>query len=95
MLVTPGYVLTDFQAHSAGIAPPERVVADKRFAITPSACARDIVSGIEQSRRIVMSPRWGWFLVALYRLAPRAVEHHLLRLQHSGGRLTDRVTGNE
>lgn len=94
MLVAPGYVLTDFQAHSAGIAPPERVVGDKRFAISPSACARDIVRGIEHGSRVVMSPRWGWLLVAMHRLAPRAVEHHLLRLQHSGGRLTNRVTGN-
>jgi short-subunit dehydrogenase len=82
MLVCPGYVKTDFQAHAIGPAPP-KVAEGKRFAITPVECAEAIVRGMERRARIVMAPRVGWFLVALHNLAPRAVEAHLMHLQHS------------
>lgn len=79
MLVCPGYVLTDFHAHSLGLPPPPKVVAAKRFAITPGECARDILRGVERDARVVMSPGSGWILDALYRLMPRAVEALLMQ----------------
>lgn len=86
MLVCPGYVLTEFQAHAAGPAPPEGVVGGKRFAISPMECAEAIVRGIERRARIVVAPRWGWFLIAMHNLMPRAVEARLMHLNHSADR---------
>jgi len=83
MLVCPGYVLTNFHAHSLGLSPPPKVVAAKRFAITPERCARDIVSGVERDARVVMSPRSGWLLDALHHLMPRAVEAVLITRNQS------------
>lgn len=83
MLVSPGYVLTDFQSHSLGLTPPAKVVDEKRFAISPAQCARDIVSGIERRARLVVTPRWGWFMIGMHRLMPRLVEAHLMQLNHS------------
>jgi short-subunit dehydrogenase len=92
MLVCPGYVLTEFQAHAfhtnpAGPVPPEKVVESKRFAISPRQCAEAIVRGIERRARIVVAPRWGWFLIALHHVMPRAVEAHLMHLNHSADRV--------
>jgi short-subunit dehydrogenase len=83
MLVCPGYVLTEFHSHSFGLAPPARVVKEKRFAISPDRCARDVVGGLERRARIVVTPRWGWFMIGMHRLMPRAVEAHLLQLNRS------------
>jgi short-subunit dehydrogenase len=82
MLVCPGYILTSFHEHSFGLTPPARVSDGKRFAITPDQCATDIVRGIERRARDVITPRWAWFLIAMHRLAPRAVEAHLMQLNH-------------
>ena len=78
MLVCPGYVLTDFHSHSLGLAPPPKVVAAKRFAITPDQCARDILRGVERDARVLMSPRSGWLFDVLHRLMPRATQAILM-----------------
>ncbi len=83
MLVSPGYVLTKFQAHSAGLTPPRKVVDAKRFAISPDQCARDILRGVRERARIVVSPRWGWFMIGMHQLMPRRVEAHLMNLNQS------------
>ncbi len=83
MLVCPGYVLTDFHRNSFGLAPPAKVTAAKRFAITPAQCAEDLIGGLERRARIVFTPRSSWFLMALHRLLPQAVEAHLMQLNHS------------
>ncbi len=80
MLIMPGYVLTDFQAHAPGGEPPRKVVASKRFAITPERCAREIVEGVERRARVVMTPRSGWVLAGLHRWMPGAVQSHLAHL---------------
>ena len=80
MLVSPGYVLTAFQKHAFGLAPPRRVVNAKSFAISPDRCARDIVRGLRGRARIVVTPRWGWFMIALHGLAPGRVEARLMRM---------------
>lgn len=85
MLVCPGYVSTKFQEHAPGPPPPAGVIAGRRFAISPEACARDIARGIERDARMVITPRWAWGFIALHRLLPRTVEHRLSRMQHSGG----------
>jgi short-subunit dehydrogenase len=83
MLVCPGYILTDFHSHSRGLAPPPKVVAAKRFAITREQCARDILRGVERDARIVTTPRSGWIFEALYRLLPQAVEAILITQNRS------------
>ena len=80
MLVCPGYVLTDFHAHSSGLPPPPKVVAEKRFAITPARCAADLVRGVERRARVIVTPGWGWFMIGMHRMIPGAVEAHLNRL---------------
>jgi short-subunit dehydrogenase len=77
MGVFPGYILTDFQANSAGAAPPDVVVKGKRFAITAAECAEAIVRGIEQRRGVVVTPRVGWLLVWFNRLFPAVVESRM------------------
>jgi short-subunit dehydrogenase len=77
LAVFPGYVDTDFQAHAAGAAPPSMVVKGKWLAVTAGECAAAIVQGIEQRRRIVVTPRIGWILVWLNRLFPGLVEASL------------------
>jgi short-subunit dehydrogenase len=79
MLVSPGYVQTSFQEHSRG-TPPPRVAAGKTSAITPDQCAAAILRGIERRPRMVVTPRWGWFLIAMHRLMPRVVEARLMQM---------------
>jgi short-subunit dehydrogenase len=62
------------------------VVNGKRFAISPLQCAQAIVRGIERRAKIVVAPRWGWFLIALHNCMPRAVEARLMHLNHSADR---------
>lgn len=83
MLVCPGYVLTDFHSHSLGLTPPPKVVAAKKFAITPERCARDILRGVERDSRVVMSPRSGWLFDAMHNLMPQAVEAMLIKRNYS------------
>jgi len=80
MAVFPGYVQTDFQAHATGETPPARVVRGKRFAVSVEQCAAAIVDGIEHRREVVVTPRFGWGLVWLNRLFPRAVESRMERV---------------
>lgn len=75
--VFPGYVDTDFQAHAAGATPPAAVVKGKMFAVTAEECAAAILRGIENRRRIVVTPRIGWILVWFHRLFPSLVESRL------------------
>jgi len=76
MGVFPGYVNTDFQAHAPGL-PPARVVQGKRFAVSVEDCAEAIVRGIENRRRIVVTPGSGWPLMLLHRMFPALVESRL------------------
>ena len=77
MGVFPGYVKTDFQAHAAGSGPPAMVVKGRWLGVTAEECAAAIVQGIEQRRRIVVTPRIGWIVVWLNRLVPAMVESTL------------------
>ena len=72
--VFPGYVDTDFQAHSAGSEPPQGIVKGKRFAITAAQCAAAIVRGIERRSKVVVTPRIGWAAVWVNRLFPEFME---------------------
>jgi len=86
MIVCPGYVLTGFQEHVLGGVPPPLMVRGRRFAISPERCARDIADGLERRRHTVMTPRFGWLLIALSRVCPWIVERRLesAYYQHSG-----------
>ena len=77
MGVFPGYVDTGFQAHAGGTRPPDRVVQGKRFAVSAADCAEAIVSGIEQRKTMVVTPRSGWPLMLLHRMLPAMVESRL------------------
>jgi short-subunit dehydrogenase len=77
MGVFPGYVDTGFQAHATGSAPPDFIVAGRRFSVTAADCAESIVQGIERRRRIVVTPRIGWILVWFNRLFPNVVESRI------------------
>jgi len=82
LTIFPGYVDTGFQAHATGTAPPSAIVKGKRFAVTAEQCAEAIVRGIEQRRRMVVTPLIGWPLVLFARLFPSVVES---RMGASGG----------
>jgi short-subunit dehydrogenase len=75
--VFPGYVNTSFQEHALGSSLPDRVVQGKRFAVSVEDCAEAIVKGIEQRRRVVVTPGSGWPLMLLHRLLPSVVEARL------------------
>jgi short-subunit dehydrogenase len=77
MAAFPGYVETDFQAHAAGSQPPDRVVKGRRFAVSAQECAAAIVRGIEERKRVVVTPRVGWLLVWLNRALPGLVESRM------------------
>jgi short-subunit dehydrogenase len=77
MAVFPGYVDTDFQAHAAGIGPPDAVVKGRRFAVTSAECAEAIVRGIESRRSVVVTPRIGWLMLWFNRLFPALVESRM------------------
>lgn len=80
MGVFPGYVDTNFQAHAAGPAPPDQVVAGKRFAVSARECAAAIVDGIAHRRKMVVTPRVGWFLVWANRFLPGFIESRMERV---------------
>ncbi len=77
LTVFPGYVDTGFQAHANGSVPPATVVKGKQFAVTAAECAEAIVRGMEQRRRMVVTPLIGWPLVVLARLFPALTESRL------------------
>jgi short-subunit dehydrogenase len=77
MLVCPGYVRTNFQNNARLGQPPAAMVSRRRFGITAAECARDIRRGVERDARTIVTPRFGWLLVALARLAPALVEARL------------------
>jgi short-subunit dehydrogenase len=80
MGVFPGYVDTDFQRHAAGPRPPDRVAQGKRFAVSAEECAAAIVEGIAHRKRMVITPRAGWFLVWANRFLPGLIESRMERV---------------
>lgn len=84
MIVCPGYVKTDFQAHALGAGPPDAVLKGKRFAITAEQCAEAIARGVERGARTVVTPRLGWILVALARLFPKFMDARMAAINLQG-----------
>jgi len=84
MVVCPGYVKTDFQAHALGSRPPGPIAKGRKFAISAEKCAEAIARGVERDARTVVVPRIGWLLVALSRLLPGFVESRLTAINQSG-----------
>jgi short-subunit dehydrogenase len=74
LAVFPGYVDTEFQAHSAGSDPPRGVIKGKRFAVTAGQCAAAIIRGIERRSRTVVTPRAGWAAVWINHAFPGFIE---------------------
>jgi len=80
MVVCPGYVKTDFQAHALVGQAPDRLLKGRKFAITPEQCARAVARGVERDARTVVTPRSGWALIALQRLFPTLVERQMRKI---------------
>jgi short-subunit dehydrogenase len=80
MGVFPGYVDTEFQAHTPGPRPPDRVVRGRRFAVSAGECAEAIIDGIARRKRMVVTPRAGWLLVWANRFFPGFVESRMERV---------------
>jgi short-subunit dehydrogenase len=77
MTVCPGYVNTGFQSHIIGGTVPEKLASSRPFAVTAEECAEAIVRGIERGKRTVVTPRYGWLLIAAARLFPRLTDSRL------------------
>jgi short-subunit dehydrogenase len=80
MVVCPGYVKTDFQAHALVGQAPDRLLKGRKFAITPEQCAEAVARGVERDARTVVTPRSGWALIALQRLFPTLVERQMTKI---------------
>lgn len=80
MIVCPGYVRTDFQAHALAGSPPDRLLKQRRFAITAEQCAAAVARGVERNARTVVTPAIGWALIAMQRLFPALVEAQMRRI---------------
>jgi len=85
MVVCPGYVKTDFQAHALVGQAPDRLLKGRKFAITPEQCARAVARGVERDARTVVTPRSGWALIALQRLFPTLVERQMRKIYRGLG----------
>jgi len=83
MIVCPGYVKTEFQAHALGTRPPDPIMQGRRFAISPEECAEAIVRGVERNARTVVVPRIFWLFAAFSRLFPATVESRLAAINRS------------
>lgn len=90
LTVCPGHVLTGFTANALQGRPPAAVTGRRWAAITAEQCARAIVRGVEREARTIVTPRVGWLLVALARMAPRLLQGPMIRLaaQTPGGEQT-------
>ena len=86
MVVCPGYVKTDFQAHALVGQAPDRLLKGRKFAITPEQCARAVARGVERDARTVVTPRSGWALIALQRLFPTLVERQMRKIYRGLGK---------
>ncbi|MEP6540354.1 MAG: SDR family NAD(P)-dependent oxidoreductase [Bryobacteraceae bacterium] len=80
MTVCPGYVKTGFQRHVLAGRPPDLTGLGRKWAITPQRCAEDIAKGLERNARTVVSPKSGWFLIALGRLFPATFDASLEKI---------------
>jgi len=81
--VCPGQVETGFEEHVLEGRLPERVRRARKFQITAEECAEALVRGLVRGKRTVMTPRVGWLLVALERLAPRLMDSLMARMYHA------------
>ena len=80
MVVCPGYVKTDFQAHALVGQAPGGLLKGRKFAITPEQCAEAVARGVERDARTVVTPAIGWALIALQRLFPALVERQMRKI---------------
>lgn len=80
MLVCPGFVRTEFHAHTIGGPPPHAKRRGRPGEITAEECARRIANGVESNRRTVIAPKRAGLLVLAHRLFPGLVERVLTNL---------------
>ena len=86
MTVCPGYVNTGFQPNVLHGNPPALAGRARQWAISADQCASDIVRGIENGKRTVVTPASGWLLIALERLFPTLVDRQLERVNSRAGK---------
>ncbi len=77
MVVCPGYVKTDFQAHVLLGRPPDGLW---KVAITAERCAQAVANGVERNARTVVTPAIAWAFIALQRLFPSLVGIQMKRI---------------
>jgi short-subunit dehydrogenase len=77
MVVCPGYVKTDFQAHVLLGRPPDGLW---KVSITAERCAQAVARGVERNARTVVTPAIAWAFIALQRLFPSLVEKQMKRI---------------
>ncbi len=80
LTVCPGHVLTGFSRNALAGQPPPAVTGRRWAAITAEQCAEAIVRGVEREARTIVTPRVGWLVVALARVAPRLLERSMIRM---------------
>jgi short-subunit dehydrogenase len=77
MLVCPGFVRTEFHAHTIGGPPPHAKRRGRPAEITAEDCARRIADGVERDRRTIVTPKRAYLLVLAHSLFPGIVENAL------------------
>lgn len=80
MLVCPGFVRTQFHAHSIGGPPAGATTRGRLFEVTPEHCAMRIADGVQRNSRTIVTPRAAWMLVAASRLFPGTTDRFLANL---------------
>lgn len=80
MLVCPGFVRTEFHAHTMGGPPAYAKRRGRPGEITAEDCARRIADGVERNRRTIVAPRRVNLMIYTHRLFPALIERVLTHL---------------
>lgn len=74
MLVCPGFVRTEFHAHTIGGPPAHAKRRGRPAEIAAEDCARRIADGVERNRRTIVTPKRAYTLVLAHSVVPGLVE---------------------
>lgn len=79
VLVSPGYVSTEFAAHAVRGREDSSVPASIKFGISPERVAQAVLKACSGNRREIVVPWYGSVWIALYRLAPSLFEWGMMK----------------
>jgi hypothetical protein len=77
MSVCPGHVSTGFSKHALSGALPRKAAGERRFGITAEQCSAAVLDGLRRGKRTVVTPKIGWLLIFVARVAPRLLHRKL------------------